>query len=280
MHFFDKLNNFYKKSAKFFRILENNPSPEIPIVQSKTIPVEDFHNFFSEKLEPYCISIRDNIFSYLDSDDLAICRLVSKTWKELAEAQEHRKLPYKPSVVFGKIAWAKYFGEVEEEPPLPKNIDEILNADCPFWIGKQVKDTHNLVLVPRTLSGKLFTLKRLDEKLEALKLCEERTIDVIKTRAYEDYKDKPAKKFHWILIAKDAVIKGMTEEAFSENPTIDPSILKMREDYRTYNTIKSRIFIENKKNKYGYTPALDLVVCWFTAFIKSNCKETLFLHAT
>jgi hypothetical protein len=58
---------------------------------------------------------------------------------------------------FGKKAWEHYFGEVDEEPALPDNINEILDSDCPFGLGKKIKETHLLVMIPTTVGGELFT---------------------------------------------------------------------------------------------------------------------------
>jgi NLR family CARD domain-containing protein 3 len=66
-----------------------------------------------------------------------------------------------PAMAIGPKEWSQYFGEVGSAPPLPANIDEILNSSCPFWRGKQVKDTHLLVLVPATVDGRPFTLNLL-----------------------------------------------------------------------------------------------------------------------
>jgi len=60
-----------------------------------------------------------------------------------------------PPMAFGAADWKKYFGDVGVEPPLPANIDAILNGPCPIWSGKKVKETHLLMLVPSTVNGKL-----------------------------------------------------------------------------------------------------------------------------
>ncbi len=58
---------------------------------------------------------------------------------------------------FGKKAWEHYFGEVDEEPALPDNINEVLNSDCPFCSGRKIRETHLLVMIPTKVSGKLLT---------------------------------------------------------------------------------------------------------------------------
>jgi hypothetical protein len=69
---------------------------------------------------------------------------------------------YFPEIAFGKEAWAQFFNcDVGEEPPLPANIDSILNSHCLFWPDKKVKETHLLVLIPRRVDGRSFTLNGL-----------------------------------------------------------------------------------------------------------------------
>lgn len=69
--------------------------------------------------------------------------------------------PETPTIAFGKEAWEDYFGAVDEEPALPDNINEILNSDCPFCLGKKIKETHLLVMIPSTVNNEPFTLHQL-----------------------------------------------------------------------------------------------------------------------
>lgn len=53
-----------------------------------------------------------------------------------------------PEIAFGKELRAEYFGDVGEEPPLPPDIDKILQNPCPFWPGEKSRrdsfvDTHS-----------------------------------------------------------------------------------------------------------------------------------------
>jgi NLR family CARD domain-containing protein 3 len=72
-----------------------------------------------------------------------------------------------PSMAIGPKEWKQYFGEVGAAPPLPANINEILNSSCPFWPGYQVKETHLLVLVPATVDEIPFTLDLLGELIRS-----------------------------------------------------------------------------------------------------------------
>jgi energy-coupling factor transporter ATP-binding protein EcfA2 len=68
-----------------------------------------------------------------------------------------------PSQAFGPQEWSKYYGEVGSAPLLPADIEATLNAPCPFWPDRKVRDTHLLVLMPAKVDGKPFTLNLLQE---------------------------------------------------------------------------------------------------------------------
>jgi hypothetical protein len=107
-----------------------------------------------------------------------------------------------PSMAIGPREWAQYFGEVGEVPPLPADIDEILESRCPFWPDKQVKDTHLLVLVPEMVNGKSFTLDLLGELVEKPNKGGNKTsIKGIQ----EALGPRPTNKSYWVLMAHDVL---------------------------------------------------------------------------
>ena len=69
-------------------------------------------------------------------------------------------------IAFGQVEWKSYFGDVDEVPLLPSDIDDILNANCPFWPQYKVRDTHFLVLIPSKVNDRSFTLNMLDTLAE------------------------------------------------------------------------------------------------------------------
>ena len=77
-----------------------------------------------------------------------------------------KKVVTASSIAFGANKWKEYLGDVGVEPPLPSNIDEILNRPCPFWDDKIVGETHLLVLIPKAVGGKPFTLNLLDKLVQ------------------------------------------------------------------------------------------------------------------
>jgi hypothetical protein len=101
------------------------------------------------------------IFFYLGEVDLNHCWRVSKEWRILSNGEVNRK--FYPQYTFGKVQWETYIGTVEEEPPLPEDINEILKSDCPYWKEKKVYETHMLVLMPKTVNNLPFTLDFLEK---------------------------------------------------------------------------------------------------------------------
>ena len=109
-----------------------------------------------------------------------------------------------PSIAFGKADWWKYFGDIEFEPPLPANIEEILNEPCSFWPDKKVKETHLLVLIPNTVNERPFTMNYLEELVQ-----EPKSGHATKYHYYTNYeKDAIGDKSypsHWVLMTKNII---------------------------------------------------------------------------
>jgi hypothetical protein len=109
-----------------------------------------------------------------------------------------------PDIAFGKTKWATYFGDIGEEPPLPDNINEILERPCPLSPGKKIKETHLLVLIPATVNGYPFTLNSLGALIQEPKKG-------FKTHYTDcdflvrDYRDLPVQRSYWVLMSRDIV---------------------------------------------------------------------------
>lgn len=117
-----------------------------------------------------------------------------------------------PEIAFGKAKWEKYFGDVGEEPPLPLNIEEILNSPCRFWPGKTVKETHVLFLLPKTINKKPLTLLELKNisGTTVSKKCSETFGHQTFIEGYDCHcltlhGDVPVKQSEWLLITKKEI---------------------------------------------------------------------------
>jgi hypothetical protein len=92
--------------------------------------------------------------------------LKTVTPTDFCEEMDRRHLPREllGKNFLGAEAWRKQGIDVGVEPPLPSTItEELLNSDCPLHPREQIKDTHLLVLVPKTVNGEPYTAVKLDE---------------------------------------------------------------------------------------------------------------------
>ena len=119
-------------------------------------------------------------------------------------AQQAAQAAELPAISFGAAEWAKYFGDVGAEPPLPKDITQILKSSCPFFPGKKVEETHLLTLIPQTVNGKPFHLDALAELIKS-----PRTGHQTKCNIYisDVKKELGTKSFasHWALMTRDVI---------------------------------------------------------------------------
>ncbi|HSX25395.1 MAG TPA: hypothetical protein VLE89_00120 [Chlamydiales bacterium] len=60
--------------------------------------------------------------------------------------------------------WEDHYGaKPGQEPPLPNETDlqAMLESDCEFYPGKKTKETHDVLFIPETLNGEIFTHKKM-----------------------------------------------------------------------------------------------------------------------
>ena len=89
---------------------------------------------------------------------------VNRTWQKCVEPYVEEWLR---NFDFGARDWIRYYGEVEESPPLPPHIFKILMSSCLYWEGKRVEETHLLTLIPETVNGAPLTLNTLRELIKS-----------------------------------------------------------------------------------------------------------------
>ena len=109
------------------------------------------------------------------------------------------------SIAFGKAQWEKYFGDVGVEPPLPGNIDQILNSPCPFWPGKIVAETHVLTLIPKTVNGQPLTLDSLGELIQHPKQGTAMRYSSYEEEVQEECGNMSVENSHWVLMTRDVI---------------------------------------------------------------------------
>lgn len=109
-----------------------------------------------------------------------------------------------PKGCFGPVQWEEYFGKVEDAPPLPEDIETILDSDCPFWEGKTVRETHLLVLIPSAVNGKAFTLNTLKELIQNPQKGNKTQYSNYDKYIKKELGDK-SQSAHWILMTHDVI---------------------------------------------------------------------------
>jgi hypothetical protein len=125
-----------------------------------------------------------------------------------------------PSQAFGAKEWRRYLGEVDAEPPLPSDIDQILNSRCPFWPEAMVKDTHLLVLIPSRVADRPFTLNLLEELIKN----PEGSGNSTEYRYYHDgvqrvLGDQSPKGSYWALMTRD-VLEGSRDKEYLDQKAL------------------------------------------------------------
>ena len=140
--------------------------------------------------------------------------------KEFSEQMRAFREPFEllGANFLGVAAWKNIGLEVGEAPPLPKFLTlELLDSECPLHPGEKIKDTHILVLVPKTVNGEPYTALKLDELCATRKGSGDRLIydgaDATRWKGH-DWANLPQSQSEWVLIPKS-----------------DPDPKKMREKY-------------------------------------------------
>lgn len=156
------------------------------------------------------------IFQYLDGIALAKSLKVSSGFCKLAKMEQLWKVLPPPAVAFGKREWAKYFGDIGEEPPLPKNIYHVLKNRCHIWPEKMVEETHELVLIPKSVNGKDLTLELLFELIKTPLGKGNVAKKRLSCRAVmTEHGNRPVSESHWVLMTKE-IIPGSIDKSYPE----------------------------------------------------------------
>ena len=104
----------------------------------------------------------------------------------------------------GAEAWAAQGVDVGAAPPLPGAITEaLLNSECSLHPGEKIKDTHLLVLVPKTVNGEPYSALKLNELCATRKGSGDKLIyDGLNSWKNEEWAAKAQVENEWVLIPK------------------------------------------------------------------------------
>ena len=116
---------------------------------------------------------------------------------------------------FGEIEWERQFGSVGEVPPLPDNIEEILDGPCPFFKTKKVFETHLLALIPAAIDKEPLTLNKLGELIAKPRRGHPTKYDYYGESTKKAHGSTAPDKTHWVLMTKD-VIPGSRKQLYAQ----------------------------------------------------------------
>ncbi|MBS0649271.1 MAG: SEL1-like repeat protein [Verrucomicrobia bacterium] len=119
--------------------------------------------------------------------------------------------PLLPAIAFGKELWAKYLGDVGEEPPLPSDIAKILQGPCPFNPGRRVEETHLLTLIPKTVNGKPLTLNFLEELVKHPRKGSATRYRYYLNEIKNEHGNTTSASSYWVLFTKDVIPEGQNK---------------------------------------------------------------------
>ena len=143
----------------------------------------------------------------------------------------------------GTAEWKEAFGvNAGAVPPIPNSITKaLLNSPCPIEPGKLIKDTHILVLIPKTVNGEPYSALKLD------KLCSTKKgsgNELINDR-YDSWKGKSWASLaqiasEWVLIPKrDPDPAKVDSDKHFRGKNIAAQDEVLRDHYKEYREVKT-----------------------------------------
>ena len=223
---------------------------EIIFVPEITEPTEPFYRHGDPRVDnailPYDWLVY--VFEYLDKTDTASSARVSRSWYE---ATCHPSIQKKllEQFVFGPKDWKAYFGDVGIAPSVPENILDILKAGCPYWKYKRIRETHMLVLIPKSVDGEPLTLNTLKTLIKNPKKGENATAySSESTGVLGELGDEEVKESYWALITKDVIPESRyktynDQQKLLKDGDITPKVLEMAIGILTH-------YVKNEKSLY------------------------------
>jgi MoxR-like ATPase len=144
----------------------------------------------------------------------------------------------------GPEEWKAQGIDVGTVPPIPASITKaLLNSECPLHPGQKIKDTHVLMLVPKTVNGEPYTPLKLDELCAGRKGSGDKLIydgaDWAKEWQEREWAKVPQAASEWVLIPKrDPDPKGSPDKHFrSKNIAAQKGVHDSH--YKEYREVKT-----------------------------------------
>lgn len=169
----------------------------------------------------------------------------------IKNAIDPSEAPAIPQVAFGAADWNTYFGDVGENPPLPNNIQEILQSPCPFWPDKKVEETHFLCLIPKTVNGIPLTLNSLEDFVKSPLQGIPTGYRTYASRVQTEHGSEPLEKSYWVLMTKD-VLPNSRNKPYD----VQRTLVESNSNYQMPHAIEAAVVIlmhTYKSGTYIYT---------------------------
>lgn len=174
---------------------------------------------------------------------------------------------------FGAEEWQQGFGVYVGAPPvIPQYItEELLESECQLQPGLKVKDSHMLVLVPKTVGDEPYTARKLAEFCEMRAGPRTKFIDTTAWRAdwksMEWSKVAPAESA-WILIPKH-----------DPSPFTMNSVFSASGDWRHFRgksvTDQEKVHTLHYKDCYREAKALELMTAALLSYVVTGNPRML-----
>ena len=147
--------------------------------------------------------------------------------------------------LLGAEAWRSQKIDVGEAPPIPSSITrELLESECPLHRGEKIKDTHLLVLVPKSVNGKPYTALELDKLCAKRKGSGDKLIydgkEWANTWKSQPWASTPQSESEWLLIPKsDPDPQKVSKEKHFRNKNIAAQQTVHDTHYPDYREVKA-----------------------------------------
>ena len=169
-----------------------------------------------------------------------INRITALTAQEFVDTQVAKELGKN---FLGAAQWKEAFGvKVGAVPPIPNSITKaLLNSDCPIEPGKKIKETHILVLIPKSVGGEPYSALKLYELCSTKKGSGNKLIyDGGSSWKGQSWASTEQAASEWVLIPKGDPdpAKVATDKHF-RGKNIAAQDVVLRDHYKEYREVKT-----------------------------------------
>ena len=169
-----------------------------------------------------------------------INRITALTAQEFVDTQVAKELGKN---FLGAAQWKEAFGvKVGAVPPIPNSITKaLLNSDCPIEPGKKIKETHILVLIPKSVDGEPYSALKLDELCSKSKGSGDKLIyDGSSSWKGQSWASTEQAASEWVLIPKGDPdpAKVATDKHFRSKDIAAQDVV-LRDHYKEYREVKT-----------------------------------------